>query len=161
MKNFLIPEWIVFSFISFLLVCFIAICGLILWLLRVLKGTDKVIILDGEKGAILRHTNIKGESWKDGNKLYNADYEACKYLKNGKKLYIWNYNKPQPLMIHANKIDWMNSDTIMSTINNEIIKFILKVQASAEMMMQIIMISSIISAISGIMMFLKIFGILK
>jgi len=160
MNVFLIPQWIIYSILGF----FIILMAFIVFLIIVLKkreGCDKALLIDGDNRARLINTEFRGESWKYEGGIYDANYESGITLEKGKRFYIWTFNKPQPVKIISNKITWFNSDTLMATINNEIIKFILKVQEKLEIFIMIGAIAGCVSAVVSIFIFAKVYGILK
>jgi hypothetical protein len=163
MVSYLVPDWIIWAVLGFFLLMSILVLFFLFKWLKVTRWSDIHVVVKGDNRASVEYTNFRGEMLKDerNKQVYHTPYEAALNFGKGKQLFIHTWNQPQPLKISANRTTWLNSDTLMSVMNNEIIKFILRIQEKLEMIAYITMIAACISAAAGIMIALKVFNVFK
>lgn len=126
MTDVSIPIWLFWSFITFFM---LVLAGWVwtfayYWLK---SNQDKIIFIDKNNRWSDYSVNLKGmKEIKVGTKSYILSDNASLPNVKGKILYIFSENNPMPLKIEHKKAEWLDSDTLMSVINNEIVQDLVK-----------------------------------
>lgn len=161
MQQFLIPEWLVWLSLA-VLILFGAAATFLTLLIHKSKKDDYILMLDGEKSFRVIRTKIKERmKYEDGAKFYPLLRDAMRVSDKGRKLFIFEANKPNALKIEGNKEKWITAEALKEVINNEIIKLMLKVSDKKEILILIAMAASCIGAFCSMLVAAKIFGLIK
>ena len=92
-------------------------------------------------------------------KTYINVKESALLSDKGKALLIYSDNNPMPLKIKYNTAEWLSSETLMETINNELIKLMVQLQDKIKDIFLIIgAIGGLIAGIASVIILLRTYG---
>jgi len=126
------------------------------------RKKDKVLFFDKNMRWRLKTRKTKfSDLYHDGEKTYHIDDKATYLNKKGVSLIIYYENKPQPLQIQANKIEWLDSKSLRSVINNEQVrKIITPKNPVLDQLMVFGMIAAIVGCLGVLLIAGKVFGLI-
>lgn len=162
MAVYSLSAWIIYAAIGgFLLV--LAGSGWAIFYVYSKFDKDVILLIDKSNRFTLYYTAIRGsKSVKIGNDVYFLNEDSAKLNYKGKALYIFSQGKPTALSISYNKSSWLDSDTLLPVINNEIVKQIVKpTDPVKDLMFMLGAIGGIIAGISSIVILLIQLGVLN
>lgn len=124
---------------------------------------DYVILISSSNRFRIVRMELKNKSILNyENKKYYLKEDCALLNSSGKLIYVFSENKPTPLKISYNKVEWLTSDTLMASINNELIKLMVKPKEKLlDILIIIGSIASIICCFICIFIVAKIFGYIK
>ena len=150
--------WFSLFFVFFLM---ISIAWIFIYFFRK-YNKDNIITLDKTDRFKLNYVNISNNKKVDidgGSYFLNED--AGKLNNKGKALFIFSHGKPTPLKIEYNKMSWLDSNTLMPIINNELVKQIVKpVEPIKDLIIMLGAIGGIIAGISAVVILLLQLGVI-
>lgn len=151
---------IVITFVL-LLTSFLAIFFGIDWYNWIKK--DKIIYFDKNMRWVIKHVKTRGkETIKEGKGTYHLSDKATYLNEKGKSLALFQLNKPQPLQIRPNTIEWLDSDSLTAVINNEQVrKIITPKNPVLDKLLILGSIAGIIAGIAGLLIMAKVYGVIQ
>lgn len=162
MADFVIPQFIFYIFISFVILI-MAYAAVISFIFFSRWWQDIIIFLDAQNRFSLKYANVgKSEeiNHNDG-KYITKSVEPVPLNKSGRALFIYSENNPEPMILKHKSAATMDSKTIMSIVNNKLIQMLMSLQSSFMTLQYMITICSVISAVAGVFVALKVYGIIK
>lgn len=148
------------------LAAFLALIGFILFMYFITLSREKkdmVIIIDNADRWALHYEKLKDmDKLKLGDEVYFLGDKNAKLSAKGRALYIFSKGKPAPLHISYNKAEWLDSKSLMSAINNELIKMMVKpAESFKDQLMLFGALGGILAGIASVLILLKQFGVIK
>jgi hypothetical protein len=139
------------------------LCGIVAIIIYYWKkyNKDVILLIDKSNRFLLYYVDIGGsKNVKIGEHAYFFNEDCAKLNTRGKALYIFSQGKPTPLKIDYNKHAWLDSDTLLPVINNELVKQIVKpTDPAKEMMILLGAIGGVVAGIASIVILLIQLGI--
>lgn len=124
--DYILPQWIVWTF----MVLFWGVIAGAAWIyihFYMKQNTDKVIFIDESNRWELVSKNLSEVDKFDHKKgKYFLKADAGLLNKKGKKLFLYSLNKPSPMKLKYNDVEWLDAESLMGTINNELVKLMVK-----------------------------------
>jgi hypothetical protein len=157
-------NWVVFFFYFLLTIIFLEAIAIIwlIWLKFKINFLDMVIFFDSSGRWTRKFLKISSEVLHFRGKDYFVTDKSAKLSIFGKKLLLYTENKPQPLILKSNMQEWVSSEAVQGIINNEHLKLITTPKNTARDIMIIIgMVAACVAAVAGIIVALKLFGVIK
>lgn len=158
--NYQVPGlWLLIFLFLFLAVIGFALFFLGKWFSR--YRTDLILMIDKNNRFSLIPTDLR---YRNDITIRNCKYflhpKAGLVSKSGKALYILAENKTAPLQVNYDKAEWIDAKSLMSMINNEVIKLLTKTTSGLDSFLMLGAIAAMIAAIAGILTALKVLGVL-
>jgi hypothetical protein len=161
MTAYLVPLWALYLTLGFILVLFLFILGCIFFIYKQ-KKYDYVIFLDGDKSFRIERISLKNkENLNLKSETYALNRDCLRINSKGRKLYVFNEHKPEPLRIEGNKSLWLSSSTLTNMINNEVLKLMFKMKTNLDNIILLCCILAGVSAIASVFVAIKVFGLIK
>lgn len=125
-----------------------------------LKWTDKLIFIDKSKRWWMLEKNIKQEEVINIDKMaYSTHKDAALLNRKGKALFIFSVNNPLPMKLDWKSSEWLSSETLMNTINNELIKKLVQLESKIKDLFLLLgAIGGIIAGIASVIILLRTYG---
>lgn len=160
MSNILIPVFVFWIAIALLFIV-IAFMFFIIMRWQQDKNSDKIIFLDKNNRWELISTRLYGrEKLEFNGQEYFLKEEAGLTSNRGKALYVFSINKPTPLRISYNKVEWLDSKSLMAVINNDLVRQIITPKSPlSDMLIMYGAIGGIIAGGASIIILLKQVGV--
>lgn len=161
MTSYLMPLSMLYMLLGFCLIClgFSALLGFRLYRYN---NADKILMIDKDNRWKLYHPKLYGKKhFTLDKKKYLLIEKSGIVSEKGKALYVFSENKPEPMQISYNAAKWLDSESIMNVINNELLKMMLKATKTAQGVLLFGAIAAIIGAAASCMMFLSQVGVLN
>jgi hypothetical protein len=126
------------------------------------KKFDYLIFLDGDSNFKIDRIRIGNkENLRLKDETYNLNRKALRLNNKGRKLYIFNDHKPEPLTIQGNRSEWLSASTLTSMINNEVLKLMFKIKTNIDTIIMICCVLAGIAALASAFTAIKVFGLIK
>ncbi len=163
MENYAVPSLLVWTAVFFIFSLMISILYTIYYFYSKYNKKDIALIIDKTNKWRMHYLNFtgKGRITVEG-KTYVLAQDCGKLNSKGKALYVFSENKPTPLNWEYNKAKWLDADTLMSVINNDIVKQIVKpTDAARDMLILLGAIGGILAGLASILILLIQVGVIK
>lgn len=135
-------------------------CFLIVWNHARL---DKSIIIDKGGRFTLIYQNLKNKEGFNFEKgYYKIDQDANSKNEKGKLLTIHYFNRPEQLRIVPNKMEWLSSENVNQVMTSDMVKdLVTPKSALKDLLMIVATICSLLGCVLALIIFLKVFGVIK
>lgn len=123
---------------------------------------DVIMFIDKNNRWSLIYMKIKGlTEIKIGKRIYEL-VENCGLLNHkGKAFYVFAENKPQPMKLNYNTSKWLDSESLMSIINNKLVRMIVKPTDSVkDMFMLLGAIGGLVAGVAAVVILLIQLGVI-
>ena len=160
MSVYAVPSLILYVVAGFVFILTIVLAILLASIVK-RRTSDMILFIDESNRWSAKYDKLDNTSYNDNEKKYFLKSD-CSLLNNkGKKLFIFSKNKPQPMKLKYNSNEWLDSDALMASINNELIKMMVNPKNPVKDMVILLgAVGGMIAGISTVLILLKQFGVI-
>lgn len=162
MEQILIQPIILYIVIFIFLILFGSVVYLG-WLFFKEYNFDSVILIDkSNRWNLVKARLSQYDKFTHKKKVYFLVQNIALLNEKGKALYIFSEDKPTPLEIGYNKNQWLSSANLMSIINNEVAKKIVKESNKfSDILTMFGSLGGILVGVSSVLVLLIVTGVIK
>lgn len=153
---------IVWGALGFIILLF----GLLGYMLykRYTEGRDDFIIMLSKVGRwrLIRMMVRSSSIFKLNTGSYTVEEKTAIPDHKGRILLVYSEGKPEPMHLEYSKSEWLTSDALTTTLDNELLKRMVQLpMAAKDILMLIGAIAACLALIASVINLLKTFGVLK
>jgi hypothetical protein len=124
--------------------------------------SDTLVFIDpSNRFEIVKDKITSKTTYNYKNKKYFLTDKSSLLNRKGRSLYIFSQNKPAPMQVSYNNASWISSETLLTMINNDLIRQFAKTKGSIEdAILMLGAIGGMIAGIASVIILLKTFGVI-